>query len=487
MLPSVARGKGKNRGKDEAALRAAGLTSASSTGPASSTGNIRRAKAAAASGAAVRRSVSPAAQAAAEDGGDAGADIAATAASAAEQLVPPPLQEGDEGKYIEEDDGRSDVGLFLVSTAAANDGTSKADGRRDLGAVTTSSCPPPGEDPNEWVDCVNGLVRGTGIPCGYKFNSVACAGRCCIGGISPFSGACDGTTACIKKDGSCFGSQACKNLGRDSSYEIQISGPSCTGEMACRYMFQSNTQGTGAFTITNSCLCAGACANPSHCKGGVLTSPTSLLGLPTCGNDIIDVAGQTGHWCTTMLPAACPPPGEDPNEWVDCVNGFVRGTGTKCEDACNGQCCTGGWDACDYTTACIKKDGSCNGRDACFSTGQDSSYAIEISGPSCIGEDACRSMFRNKRQGTGVISVTNSCLCFDSCYEHCGSDFSSASDPLPGLPACGTSLDNITGRTDQCAVTMLPAACAPSGEDPTEWVDCVNGYVRGTDTKCFHA
>ena len=157
MLPSVAKGKGKNKGKDEAALRAAGLTSSSSTGPASSstgssTGNIRRAKAAAASGAALRRSVSPAAQAAAEDGGDAGADIAATAASAAEQLVPPPLQEGDEGKYIEEDDGRSDVGLFVGSTAAGHRDISgavtNASTERHLG-VAASACPADGT----WVDC----------------------------------------------------------------------------------------------------------------------------------------------------------------------------------------------------------------------------------------------------------------------------------------------------------------------------------------------
>ena len=287
MLPPV-----KSKGKDEAALGAAGLTSASSTsgtGTASSTGsstgsNIRCAEAAAA---ALRRSVSPAAAAAAS--GDAGGDIAGPAA-AAEQLVPPPLQEGDEGMYTEEDGGKTDVGLFLDSTA--DDGTSAVNGRRrDLGAVMTSSCPPSGEDPNDWVDCFEGKVRGTDTYC-----DDACGDDCCNG-----IGACDYATACIKKDGSCGEGSlldgACYFVGYGSSYQLQISGPSCVGDYACSDMFKDNPNAGGIVSLTNSCTCDYSChtsLDKLHCSGD---SPAPLPGLPACGDPFDNVGGQSSSSC----------------------------------------------------------------------------------------------------------------------------------------------------------------------------------------------
>ena len=108
------------------------------------------------------------------------------------------------------------------------------------------------------------------------------------------------------------------------------------------------------------------------------------------------------------MPSYSPDCARYPDDWVDCDNGYVRGTGTKCEDACNGQCCDGDG-ACSETTACIKKDESCSGYYACAYVGKDSSYEIHISGQSCTGSYACEKMFQGNTQGTGEISVTNSC------------------------------------------------------------------------------
>ena len=167
----------------------------------------------------------------------------------------------------------------------------------------------------------------------------------------------------------------------------------------------------------------------------------------------------------------CPPPGEDPNDWVDCDNGYVRGTDELCADACGDDCCEGK-DACDKTTACIKKDGSCSGDFACDHAGYYSSYGLRISGPSCVGSQSCRTIFEYN-YGMGVVSLTNSCLCHEACYSymypatrqyHCGgSDGNPA--PLPGLPSCGEPLNNVSGFSGSiCAVRflMLLSLCALS-------------------------
>ena len=159
------------------------------------------------------------------------------------------------------------------------------------------------------------------------------------------------------------------------------------------------------------------------------------------------------------MTSACPPSGEDPNDWVDCFEGKVRGTDTYCKDACGDDCCNG-FAACDFATACIKKDGSCGeGSDfdsACYLLGYGSSYQIQISGPSCVGDYACGDMFKNNPNSGGVVSLTNSCTCDFSCHTslfelHCSGD---SPAPLPGLPACGDPFDDVGGQSiSSCAVS----------------------------------
>ena len=132
-----------------------------------------------------------------------------------------------------------------------------------------------------------------------------------------------------------------------------------------------------------------------------------------------------------QIPPVCPPPGEDPEDWVDCSEGRVRGTNTPCEDACGDDCCTGPG-ACFHTTACIKKDGSCNGASACNYAGYSgaqlfapkgyfSFYDLKISGPSCVGDKACQNFIKNiyNTEGNAEMSLTNSCLCDFACRNHC--------------------------------------------------------------------
>ena len=133
--------------------------------------------------------------------------------------------------------------------------------------------------------------------------------------------------------------------------------------------------------------------------------------------------------------------------------------------ACDGNCCVGD-DACDETTACIKKDGSCNGDFACQYAGYESTYQLQISGPSCTGEDACYKLFHQNTNGNALVSLTDSCLCDESCYDdnddlyHCDGD---SPEPLPGLPACGQSFNNVVGiGSSACAVSCIMLHCALS-------------------------
>ena len=184
--------------------------------------------------------------------------------------------------------------------------------------------------------------------------------------------------------------------------------------------------------------------------------------------------------------SACSDPCPSDGNWVDCYNGYVRGTDTPCNDAtdpdaCGTDCCV--WDyACYKTTACIKKDGSCNGYLACDSLGapyvydwsdtpDPINYSLHVSGPSCVGESACYKLFFGSygfgpRDTGGVVSITNSCLCERSCFDfaelssHCSESYyqywytDNKPQPLPGLPACGESFYNFIGRPgyDTCPI-----------------------------------
>ena len=151
--------------------------------------------------------------------------------------------------------------------------------------------------------------------------------------------------------------------------------------------------------------------------------------------------------------------GSCPAGYVDCVNGNVGGTVKPCAIECAGKCCVGD-DACYATTACIKQDGSCDGDSACNSLGFLSSGGIGgilVSGPSCVGISACADVYLRNTVNTvaRVIILTNSCLCRNSCLRHCTNDPGPPSS-LPGLPACGQSINNVVGNSNAvCAVSSI--------------------------------
>ena len=193
-------------------------------------------------------------------------------------------------QYLEEHGGHADLGLFLASSA---DSTTGVDGRREL----TSSCPTDGT----WVDCVEGKVRGTDTSC-----NDACDGACCTG--YDYNDACFLTTACIKKDGSCNGQNACGRLGLGSNYQIQVSGPSCTSYYACSKMFRNNPN-SGAISLTKSCLCANSCFDylrgKYHCSYDLSSSTLTpaLDDLPACGESFCNIVGRTGFDACESLEA----------------------------------------------------------------------------------------------------------------------------------------------------------------------------------------
>ena len=192
----------------------------------------------------------------------------------------------------------------------------------------------------------------------------------------------------------------------------------------------------------------------------------TYAGAGTSCSDVTDVA-------TCALGASTPTCPTDGN-WVDCYGGKVRGDpSTSCDDACNGQCCAGSF-ACAKTTACIKKDvenPSCIGRYACYRAGYKGGFNLQID-ESCIGDVACTYMFY-KNANSGMVSLTNSCLCDYACSlrspirrrrlrrllpvdntAHCLGSFPT---PLDGLPSpCGTSFNGIIGQTgfDTCMVSF---------------------------------
>ena len=177
------------------------------------------------------------------------------------------------------------------------------------------------------------------------------------------------------------------------------------------------------------------------------------------------------------MTSSCPPPGEDPNDWVDCFEGYVRGSDARCVDACGDQCCKGPG-ACSFTTACIKKDGSCNGSSACYETGNDSNHELLISGPSCVGDFACYYMF-DRNPSTGVISVTNSCLCDEACGEIFGTGSCSGINPANylGLPACGSDIVNVAGQTSSaCAVSYILCPCVPRPFRQTRYIMTLENF-----------
>lgn len=150
-----------------------------------------------------------------------------------------------------------------------------------------------------------------------------------------------------------------------------------------------------------------------------------------------------------LVGAACPPDGEDAADWVDCVAGVVRDTAQTCESACNGKCCVGGTGntTCNGARACIKKDGSCNGLNACYLLAVNSAGQPIVSGPSCVGASAC--------DGLGGDDdppdyITGSCNGYQACYH------------FATVGTFGNLLASCNGIT-ACKEVCYNSDCVPAG------------------------
>ena len=251
----------------------------------------------------------------------------------------------------------------------------------------------------------------------------------------------------------------------DAGYNMPLAGlPACsTAEI-------SNVPGRNGY---NGCGSASPSASPSILPSSrPSASPSSI---PSNGPSNVPSSTPSAHPTTSRPPSESPSrvPSNGPSSapsstpsafcpddgnWVDCLNGKLRSdSSTSCASACGDDCCVG-TDACYETTACIKKDKSCSGDEACRYTGYESNYQLKISGPSCVDEKACSIMFRQAYFGMGVVSVTNSCLCQNSCRAHClnGNDYSSGS-----LPACGNDIIEVSGQSSSSCAVSLMQLCVP--------------------------
>lgn len=154
---------------------------------------------------------------------------------------------------------------------------------------------------------------------------------------------------------------------------------------------------------------------------GILASPESAAKENVAPSNTITPAASI---CTTSF--------------VDCVDGFVRGTAITCFDQCAGACCKydsvlGAVDACEGFTGKVCMDtNSCIGERACEDANILSPAVMVMS---CKGDYAC---FKAASKGGSIGSITDSCNADYACYYAAayGGSIRSMSDSCNGYKAC---------------------------------------------------
>jgi len=176
-----------------------------------------------------------------------------------------------------------------------------------------------------------------------------------------------------------------------------------------------------------------------HGRTGIDADTGLLAPADTAAKNGMDVAPSS--WLASTTVSTCE------QGFVDCVNGFVRGSNPAqtCFDACAGACCTYiDTDACERFTGKVCKDGS-----------------------SCNGFQACNN--------ANITSVVNSCKAFKACNKaaYKGGSIGNIVDSCDGKNACGYGAyeyGTIGSITGSCTVEN---ACVSLG---------MNGGIVGSVT-----
>lgn len=172
------------------------------------------------------------------------------------------------------DDGKVDAGILF---------TAVADGAAAAVMTISASAPTCAEG---FLQCFDGKVRGTSIPC-----TTSCAGKCCVGtdACSRFTGnvckdgSCSGTKACWYANipyvvKSCKAIRACNSAGFEGTVGVIVN--SCNFENSCAY---AGEEGGKAGDIQNSCAAKKACyCAGTQTSGGIGEINTSCNAYKAC-------------------------------------------------------------------------------------------------------------------------------------------------------------------------------------------------------------
>ncbi len=221
---------------------------------------------------------------------------------------------------------------------------------------------------SEFVDCDNGMKRGSNITC-----FEACGEKCCTSFYYLWFGlqnACHKFTGKVCKDGeSCNGYLACSNA------VIPFVTNSCKGDFSCKLAGKNGTVGN----VTNSCKGRESCTNLGR-DGAIV------------GNVYASCKNEYTYFDSNIR---------------SCYSLGRSGEVGNVNASCNGEkaCALLGWNGISVT----KIENSCNVEQACTELGISGQVGSIVN--SCNATTACASLGRN---GT-VGSLMNSCNAENAC------------------------------------------------------------------------
>jgi hypothetical protein len=230
-----------------------------------------------------------------------------------------------------------------------------------------------------------------------------------MGIITVYPGSCKGDTACedlpsgdVIYGTSCIGSDACDQLGEESTGKVEVGPNSCNGKNACEDL--------GYIAVGDVIVGASSCVGVDACYSlGDASLTNVIVGSGSCmGEEACFFLGDSGDALLTLTVG----------------DGSCNGV-----DACNEL----GWDA-DYLTDITIQDRACVGVEACY-------YALLDFSFTCEDDSITQAVFE-----AGGCASTKACIeCLKS---ECASDYDD-DNPLTKQKitingACATSSTIIT-------------------------------------------